>query len=168
MVAVNSEGIIMVTGAPPQLRHLLTLEAQLLPSLDGGDGPLGRRALNAVREGRFYGERLNGRINPGTGDWMLTRNGIRVVDARIVLLTDDDAIIHVSYGGRIRFDESALPALASMETRHLIDPSRYYFRTTPLFETGSRSYGWLNGIVSVGVGKLIEGGGVAYDIYELM
>ena len=55
-----------------------------MPSLDAGDGPLGRRVLNAVSEGRFYGHRLKGRINPGTGDWMLTRNGIRVVDARIV------------------------------------------------------------------------------------
>ena len=96
---------------PPALRHLFTLEAALAPSLDAGEGPLGRRVLNAVSEGRFYGERLNGRINPGTGDWMLTRNGIRVVDARVVLLCDDNAIIHMSYGGRIWFDDAVLPAL---------------------------------------------------------
>ncbi len=80
---------------PPTLRHLLTMDVQLAPPLDAGDGPLGRRSLNAVLEGRFRGERLNGRINPGTGDWMLTRQKLRVVDARIVLITDDDALIHM-------------------------------------------------------------------------
>src|SRR5512138_2562680 len=152
---------------PPALRHLLTLQAQLAPSLDAGDGPLGRRTLNAVAEGRFEGERLRGRINPGTGDWMLTRNKLRVVDARIVLITDDGALIHMMYGGRIWFDDAVLPALADQQSRHLIDPARYYFRTAPLFETGHPQYLWLNGTVSVGVGRLIACGGVAYDVFEV-
>jgi len=157
----------MVSIKPPAFQHLFTLEAALAPSLDAGDGPLGRRVLNAVSEGRFYGERLKGHINPGTGDWMLTRNGIRIVDARIVLLCDDDAIIHMSYGGRIWFDDAVLPALANPATRHLIDPSQYYFRTNPVFETGHQKYLWLNGVVGVGNGRLIEGGGVAYDVFEI-
>lgn len=52
-------------------------------------------------------------------------------------------------------------------SRHLIDPARYYFRTTPLFETGATGYAWLNGIVAVGSGRLTEGGGVAYNVFEL-
>jgi hypothetical protein len=36
-----------------------------------------------------------------------------------------------------------------------------------LFETGAARYAWLNGIVAVGSGRLIEGGGVAYDVFEL-
>ena len=88
----------------PGLAHLFTMRATLAPGLDGGEGPLGRRTLNAVAKGDFLGERLRGEINPGTGDWMLTRNGIRIVDARIVLLCDDNAIIHMSYGGRIWFE----------------------------------------------------------------
>jgi hypothetical protein len=152
---------------PPPLRHLLTLQAQLAPSLDAGDGPLGRRTLNAVAQGHFEGERLRGRINPGTGDWMLTRQKMRVVDARIVLITDDGALIHMMYGGRIWFDDAVLPALADVQTRHLIDRAHYYFRTAPLFETGHPQYLWLNGVVSVGVGRLMAGGGVAYDVFEV-
>jgi Protein of unknown function (DUF3237) len=152
---------------PPALRHLFTLEAQLAPSLDAGDGPLGRRTLNAVSSGVFRGDRLSGDINPGTGDWMLTRSGIRTVDARLVLVTRDRAIIHMMYGGRIWFDVSAVPALADLGTRHLIDPSLYYFRTNPVFETGHPEYLWLNSIVSLGVGRLIQDGGVAYDIFEV-
>jgi hypothetical protein len=151
----------------PGLAHLFTMRATLAPGLDGGEGPLGRRTLNAVAKGDFLGERLRGEINPGTGDWMLTRNNVRVVDARVVLRTDDGALIHMSYGGRIMFPDDLGDAVRHASTRHLIDPSRYYFRTTPLFETGAKRYAWINGIVAVGSGRLIEGGGVAYDVFEL-
>lgn len=98
---------------------------------------------------------------------MLTRNNIRVVDARVVLRTDDGALIHMSYGGRIMFPDELGEAIRDPSRRHLIDPSRYYFRTTPLFETGAPRYGWINGIVAIGCGRMIEGGGVAYDVFEL-
>jgi hypothetical protein len=153
-------------AAAPQMAHLFTLRARLAKSLDAGEGPLGRRALNAAADGEFAGVRLKGTLNPGTGDWMLTRNRIRVVDARLVLITDDGALIHMSYGGRVTFDEALEHELRDPVRRHLIDPARYYFRTTPLFETGADRYTWLNGIVSVGLGRLIEGG-VAYDVFEL-
>jgi hypothetical protein len=151
----------------PGLLHLFTMRATLAPGLDGGEGPLGRRTLNAVAQGDFAGDRLRGEINPGTGDWMLTRNNIRVVDARVVLRTDDGAVIHMSYGGRIMFPDDLGEAARDTATRHLIDPARYYFRTTPLFETGATRYAWINGIVAIGSGRLIEGGGVAYDVFEL-
>ena len=155
-------------AAPPGLVHLFTMRAMLGSGLDGGDGPLGRRTLNAVAEGEFRGDRLRGDINPGTGDWMLTRNGVRVVDARVVLRTDDGAVIHMSYGGRIMFPEELGAAVRDSATRHLIDPARYYFRTAPVFETGAPRYTWLNGIVAVGSGRLVEGGGVAYEVFELL
>jgi hypothetical protein len=156
-----------VPASEPGLVHLFTMRATLAPGLDGGEGPLGRRTLNAVAKGEFLGERLRGEINPGTGDWMLTRNNIRVVDARVVLRTDDGALIHMSYGGRIMFPDELGEAVRDASRRHLIDPSRYYFRTTPLFETGAAQYAWINGIVAVGSGRLIEGGGVSYDVLEL-
>jgi len=156
-----------VPTSKPGLLHLFTMRATLAPGLDGGEGPLGRRTLNAVAKGEFLGERLRGEINPGSGDWMLTRNKIRVVDARVVLRTDDGAVIHMSYGGRIMFPDELGEAVRDPSNRHLIDPSKYYFRTTPLFETGAAQYAWINGIVAVGSGRLIEGGGVAYDVFEL-
>lgn len=152
----------------PAFAHLFTMSADLAPSLDAGEGPLGRRTLNAVSRGRFTGARLNGEINPGTGDWMLTRGGVRVVDARVVLRTDDGALIHMSYGGRIMIPNDLIDGVRDLSLRHLIDPARYYFRTTPVFETGAEKYAWLNGVVSIGFGKLVEGGGVAYDVFEVL
>jgi hypothetical protein len=85
----------------------------------------------------------------------------------VVLRTNDGALIHMSYGGRATFPDELGEAMRDASNRHLIDPSRYYFRTTPLFETGAARYAWINGIVAVGSGRLIEGGGVAYDVFEL-
>ena len=48
-----------------------------------------------------------------------------------------------------------------------VDPSEYYFRTTPVFETSSEKYGWLNRIVAVGVGKLGKNK-VTYKVYKIL
>jgi hypothetical protein len=34
-----------------------------------------------------------------------------------------------------------------------VDASEYYFRTTPIFETGAPAYEWLNGIVAIASGE---------------
>jgi hypothetical protein len=159
---------INLTGTIPVI-HLFGMQAELNATLDGGMGPQGKRVLNSVAGGTFEGARLRGEINPGTGDWMLTRrDGVNVVDARIVLKTSDGAIIHMSYGGRAIVPAELLEEIRDPERRHLVDPARYYFRTTPVFETGAPEYSWLNDIVSVGLGRLTKGRGVAYEIYQLL
>jgi hypothetical protein len=149
--------------------HLLGMRADLNASFDSGTGPYGRRVLNSVAKGSFAGSRLRGEIMPGTGDWMLTRrDGVMVVDARVVLKTEDDAIIHMSYGGRIIIPTEILGDIRDPDRRHLVDPSRYYFRTTPVFETGAPDYAWLNDVVAIGTGRLTEGRGVAYEIFQVL
>jgi hypothetical protein len=56
--------------------------------------------------------------------------------------------------------------LADPVKRHHVDPARYYFRTNPLFETGAEQYAWLNDIVCVGSGYLVDGG-TAYKIAQV-
>lgn len=154
--------------ATPELRHLFSIRATLKPSLDGGQTPGGQRILDAVKHGEFKGERLNGSINPGTGDWRLVRSdNTSVVDARIVLLTNDNATIHMSYSGRIVVSPDILGDMRDPEKRYLIDRSKYYFRITPFFETGAEKYLWMNNIVCIGTGRLIKDG-VSYDIYEVL
>jgi hypothetical protein len=142
------------------------MRARLGSSFDSGEGPLGRRTLNTVASGEFHGARLKGHLSAASGDWMLTRNRVRIIDARVVLVVDDGAHIHMSYGGRATFSEELESELKDAARRHAIDPARYYFRTTPVFETGAPQYAWMNGIMSVGIGRLIEGG-LAYDVFEL-
>jgi hypothetical protein len=48
-----------------------------------------------------------------------------------------------------------------------VDPSEYYFRTTPLFETSHDKYEWMNNIICVAVGERLAGE-VRYRVYEIL
>ena len=48
-----------------------------------------------------------------------------------------------------------------------VSPSDYYFRTTPVFETGSPKYAWLNHTVAIGVGSIPVNGNIVYRIYAV-
>ena len=153
--------------AGPRLTHLLTMRARLGARLDGGDGPIGRRVFNAANGGEFAGARLRGAVMPGSADWMLIRkDNSMVIDARAILETDDGATIHMTYAGRIIFAADVLADARDPARRHLIDPSRYYMRTTPSFETGAQAYAWLNDIVCVATGRLTEQG-LDYEVFQV-
>ena len=48
-----------------------------------------------------------------------------------------------------------------------VDVSEYYFRTAPLFETASEKYGWLNGVLAIGLGCRTSRQ-VSYTVYEIL
>ena len=148
--------------------HLFTLSAGIGSSDDTGQGSLGRRMRDSVGEGTFSGARLRGQILPGSADWRLIRHDITsIIDARVMLRTDDGASIYMSYGGRIVVPPEILAEARDPAWRHLLDPSKYYFRTTPTFETGAEGYAWLNDIVCIGTGRLTARG-VDYEIFEVL
>jgi hypothetical protein len=47
------------------------------------------------------------------------------------------------------------------------DPSSYYFRMSPMFETSAKQYDWINRIISVGIGNRLADGPV-YSIFEVL
>lgn len=147
--------------------HLFTLRAELAPREDAGPGPIGSRSFNAVVRGTFEGPKLRGQVLPGSADWMLVRpDGSMLMDARAVLKTDDGAVIHMSYGGRIVIPPELMGEVRDPARREAIDPARYYLRTQPTFETGAGPYAWLNNVVAVGRGFLLAGG-IGYDVFEV-
>lgn len=152
---------------PIALDLLFDIVVDLDPRLEFGQGPLGRRVLFGSAGGRFEGDRIRGEVLPGGGDWALFRSsGAMALDVRLSLRTDDGALVCMTYGGRWVTPAEHRPAMADAATRHMVDPANYYFRTNPLFETGSERYAWLNDIVCIGSGYLVEGG-VAYRIYQV-
>lgn len=152
----------------PSLAHLFTISAGIGGSDDTGEGSLGRRVRDSVGEGTFFGERLRGELLPGSADWRLMRHDITsVVDARVMLRTDDGALIYMSYGGRIVVPPDVLAQARDPARRHLLNPATYYFRTAPTFETGAEAYRWLNNIVCIGTGRLTAKG-VDYDVFEVL
>ena len=150
------------------MKPLFTLRAELAPRLDAGPGPIGARSYNAVVRGTFEGRRMRSEVLPGSADWMLVRpDGTMLMDARAVLRTDDGAVIHMTYGGRIVIATELMARVRDPGERERIDRDSYYLRTVPTFETGSGAYAWLNNIVAVGKGFLLEGG-VGYDVFEVL
>lgn len=133
-------------------RPLFVLQASLHEVQLHGPTPVGTRKVVPVAGGTFEGRRLRGVVLPDGGhDWALIRNdGTLTLDVRLTLVTNDHAVILMSYRG-IRHDKGA----------------RQYFRITPYFETGDERYAWLNDIVSVGLGSRPPEG-PRYDIHEIL
>src|SRR5687767_2822475 len=69
-----------------------------------------------------------------------------LLEARYTLRTDDGALIYVRNTGLRHGPPEALAAIARGEQ---VDPSRYYFRALPSFETGAPKYAWLNRLIAV-------------------
>jgi Protein of unknown function (DUF3237) len=148
--------------------HLLDIVVDLKPRLDIGSGPFGQRVLFGAAGGSFEGPRLHGDVLAGGGDWALFRpDGAMTLDVRLTLRTHDAAMVHMTYGGRWTIPPELRADIADPVRRHQIDPARCYFRTNPLFETGAKQYAWLNDIVCVGSGYLVEGG-VAYKVSQVV
>jgi hypothetical protein len=132
-------------------------------------GPKGLRIFDSVAAGRFEGARLRGEIVPGSGDWRLIRSdGGMEVDARAILRTDDGSVIHMTYSGRIAIPPPLLAQVRDPQRRHLVDPASYYFRIAPTFETGSETYAWLNDVVALGYGRLLQGQAFVYEVFEIL
>jgi hypothetical protein len=47
-----------------------------------------------------------------------------------------------------------------------VPADRYYFRITPVFETGCQKLAWINKLIAVGVGKK-SSTAVTYDIFAV-
>ena len=137
------------------------------PILVVGVTPFGQRRLVPVSGGTFEGTRLRGTVLPRTGaDWLLERaDGSFQQDVRLMLQTDDAALISMTYRGVRRASAEVAGRLARGER---VDPGQYYLRIAPFFETAAASpYAWLNNIVAVGVGERLAAS-VAYDIFEVL
>jgi Protein of unknown function (DUF3237) len=146
------------------LQHLFKVEVTLAAPQELGDTPQGRRRIIGITGGRFTGARLSGRVLPGGADWQLIRaDGVADLDARYSLETKDGALIYVRNRGYRHGPAEVLKKLFAGED---VDPSLYYMRTTPRFETGDARYAWLNRIVCVATGAR-RPSAVELEIFEV-
>jgi hypothetical protein len=145
--------------------HLCEISAELEEPQEIGATPHGIRRILYVKGGTFEGPKLKGEVLAGGGDWILLRpDGAGELDVRGTLQTDDGHLIYFYYRGIFHASPEVFQRVLDREA---VDPSEYYFRTTPIFETSSEKYGWLNRIISVGVGE-IKPGRVSYSVYNIL
>jgi hypothetical protein len=72
------------------------------------------------------------------------------LDVRLLLETDDGHLISTTYSGIVYNNPDGTT----------------YWRITPVFETSSTKYGWLNYLLAVGVGSVSKGG-VSYEVFAI-
>ena len=147
-------------------QHLFTMPVDVeLPLQMVGATPIGESRIAKVTGGTFTGPEMNGKILPGGGDWLLLRSdGSLQLDVRVTLETDDGALIFMTYRG---FRHGPAEVMARLNKGEDVDPSEYYFRVAPFFETGAEKYDWLNRIVAVGTGHRLASGPV-YEVYQIL
>jgi hypothetical protein len=129
-----------------ELIPLCTLTVSLAPTLNVSP----TLVIGELTAARAEGERLNASLKgAAAADWLqVSPDGYGTLDVKITLETDDGAIIHATYSGRLQFDTLTVYA-------------------APLFHTGDERYSWLNRIQAVSKGTFMPGGRLIYEIFEL-
>ena len=149
-----------------ELVPLMAIEIELAAPLIVGEGPAGNRMIFEVATAKFEGERLRGTHKGNAGaDWLtVCPDGTGSLDVRGLLETDDGALINMSSFGFRHGPADVLAALARGES---VDPSTYYFRTAPRFETSAPPYAYLNRMIAIASDDRRAGGPI-YTIEEIL
>ena len=130
-----------------------------------GAVPRGRMRVDVFGGGSFEGPRIKARILSGGADVLVERNDKALQpDVRLTLETDDGELVFVSYRGVRHGSSEAMAAIARGE---IPEPSSYYLRNAPFFETAAAKYDWLNRIVAVGVGRRTPTQAI-YEVFEIL
>src|ERR1700728_1474724 len=146
-------------------RPLFVMRLDVNPLQIVGAAPGAFRRMGVVPAGIFEGERLSGIVLDGASDWQTVRSdGATTLDVRLVLKTNDDALIGMTYRG-IRHGPADV--VARLEKGEGVGPSCYYFRTNPLFESAAAKYDCINRIVAIGIGHRRADGPI-YSIFEVL
>ena len=151
----------------PELKseYLFTITLAVDALHDVGSVPLGTLHIDMLGKGTFEGPRLRGEVLPGGMDMKTLRaDGAMKPNVRLVLKTDDGALIFMHYTGVRHGSPEVMARIARGE---VVPPTQYYLRNTPYFETAAPKYDWLNRIVAVGVGRRLPDR-AAYDVFEIL
>ena len=154
------EVLTAVKTRPLLVMHLNVRKLQIV-----GATPNSFRRIGVVFGGSFEGERLSGEVLDGGSDWQTVRaDGATTLDVRLVLKTTDGAHIGMVYRG---LRHGPPDVVKRIEKGELVDPTSYYFRIAPLFETAVTKYDWLNRIVAIGIGHRRSDGPI-YSVFEVL
>lgn len=139
-------------GARPEAlgsEFLMDLILETQPSV-----ALGSRTIVAVTGGTFEGPKLRGKVVSPGADWPLAVNpNLRILDVRLLLVTDDEQRIYMTYRGVIYTPPAG--------------QGPRYWRTVPIFETDSKKYEWLTQAVFVGVSFQVPQR-VSYRVFQIL
>ncbi len=126
----------------PGLEFVFEVIATLDAPIIFGNTGIGERRIIGINGGTVKGPKFNGTVLPGGADWQIVReDGVSDISARYTIKADDGALIYIDAPG-IR--EAPPAVIKRINSGEIVDPSEYYFRTTPRLETASEKYAWVN------------------------
>jgi Protein of unknown function (DUF3237) len=134
----------------PKLTFAFEARITLAPPIEQGTVDGQRRRFIAITGGTVKGPKLNCVVLPGGGDWQsIHPDGLTEINARYSLKADDGTVIAISnLGVRV----ASADVIARLSAGEDVDPTLYYFRTTPVFEVQSGPHSWLRRSVFVARG----------------
>jgi Protein of unknown function (DUF3237) len=134
----------------PQLELMFRASVAVASPLALGKTPLGERRIIDITGGEIAGPKLAGRILPGGADWQIVRtDGVAVLEARYTIEAEGGALVYVKNFG---YRHGPAEVLAQLFKGEEVDPARYYFRSTPVFETSAPALDWMNRTIAVCTG----------------
>jgi hypothetical protein len=148
-----------------QARMMFVMRLEVKPVFLVGPAPDEYRRVGIISGGSFEGDRLSGKVLEGGSDWQTIRkDGTVMINVRLVLRTNDDALVCMTYQG-VRHGPPDI--IAKIDRGEVVDPDSYYFRINPMFQTSAPQHDWLNRVVGIGVGHRFPDGPI-YSIFELL
>jgi hypothetical protein len=146
------------------LRHLFDMHVDLAPA-QAIASPEVTRMVFVAEGGTVSGDRIQGQVLPGGGDWLrVGSDGVGRIDVRATIRTHDGELVLLSNTGVIAI---AGPALERFGAGESLEWDELHARSAPLFETGAEQYAWLNSVVSVAVHGLGPRH-VDYRVFEVL
>jgi hypothetical protein len=149
----------------PSLEFKMRIGVEFDAPLAIVDGPLWTRRILHVASGKFDGPELRGSVMSGGGDWVLVRrDGSAELDIRFTLKTVENELVYFRSTGLFVASDTVATRIRNGEH---VAPDDYYFRTSILFETGSKRLNHLNHAVHVGVGQRTATGMIT-DVFAVL
>jgi hypothetical protein len=138
----------MVMPDTPQLRHLFDMHVDLEPA-QAIASPEVSRMVFVARGGTVSGDRIEGEVLPGGGDWLrVGTDGVGRIDVRATLRTHDGELVLLTNTGVIAIAGEALERFGAGQSLRW---DELHARSAPQFETGAEQYAWLNSVSTVAV-----------------
>jgi hypothetical protein len=148
----------------PTLEFVCRGYVHLAEVIKAGELTYGERRIVPFTGGHFEGK-IAGKVLPGGADTQWVRpDGTAVVDASYMIGTDDGAVVYLHNHGLRAIPLDVVDRISRGEE---VDPTSYYFRTTPEFTSGSPKYAWVNDFIGVCSGIRV-GNSVILDFYKVL
>jgi hypothetical protein len=128
--------------------------------------PLGAGLCWQFTSAELVGARIRARLAMPRADWIrLGPDGIRRQDQRLTFVTDDNAVILLSYDNALIRENPAF--LAALRTGGETSVDDQYMRMVAQFDTGDERYCWLTRSLFIGEGRVAGDHRIEYVIHRL-